>query len=1109
MNITGSPDISVLDFLVAFNISGATPKIDITNNSTGAHLNNCTWWYVITTPSNTPIHTGTVTSPDKSGVWAPFTVPYLWPVFDTQIEYSDASSYVITLYVKDSANTTYELRKTALITRANGNTCKSLGNFGVASVLIAVSCSNANIKGIDSTNYAYQKQLAPTSSTNKWTLSYPMDSNGNNPANYVANNTPNVLMPVGYSSKGYQIYFTTTAIYTVNDGVTVIVAYKFRNDFGVFCNVDLCPLINQIQGLYNKLTKRCGISEEIELRDKLLRINTLLDMVFIGIDQPLCNVDIAEKIEEIKKIGGFDCNCFCSTGVNQINTINPSSGAGGCCPISKNVIDKETGNAPSNCPGSFFPANVRNATDTATIGIAYNANDMVSIMNADSSWQEYGIAFVQGNCKIGWFLNNSSVIPPDVKVIIIPDVNGGGGQDGDGSGSGVNFQQDIYLRGTNAPPPACPDSFYPANVWNYGNTAIIGLANNPVDLVSILNADISWNTFATYFVLSNCMVGSNLKDPNNIPVNRIMVTLPDVNNNEASTVNKKIVINGTQNYPTACPSSFYPARVYTPDGVTLIGIANNITDLVSLLNSNAAWQAFGVAQGVDNCNVKWTLINANNIPPNVPIDTNVTSTTCVDNAQNYQLIMSDVCITGSSITISSYPLNVYADFGAGAGSEFIGNFASQALLIIALNAFASKPATVTFSAGSAVDIVKIKSTSCNPPITLTATGVSTDFLLHGVNHSNLSAATPTKNGYLAISLKTTTLLGRIPGSANAERIFHVIKLSNGHTVAMESSTGKVFFYDNSNPRMPWLYKTVQLNTVISGANGNFTGTPLSSYKFGSSASPTLFSLYSVTDYFGTAMFDNQIYIFEAKTGTGWHISATTGVIHSFQDQQLIGRVPRVLLNNTIYFTQDGNLSDVVGLGGVTPGKIVTLDVTNFNAGGITQQLIMGSERVWAASYNGANIIYFVGESGTVVEYSVLSGGVTATHSGIFPPGFIFHQRVNVLFYMGKIYCTSVHQYGYLLPKIDTATWTVSEFMLSPPSPFTSAALYNFLPLGNCLAVVTYNAQDPSVASNGCVALYKMDGTYVGNVPMDFAADIYNVVAFPNQTIISPNSFIPL
>ncbi len=315
LSISTSPDISILDFGVLFDISTATPHVIITNLSSGPDLASCVWWYELRTPSTTPIHLGVSTSPDMSGVWTPVTVPDTWPLFDSQIEFSNSNPYSITLFVKDGAGNIFQLNKTTLITRPNGNEATTIGNFGVAAILVEVMCSKSKIYGSDTTNYAYQTKLG-TMQTNKWTLAYPMDSNGNIPAPFDITNAPKVIFPIGFSAEGYQIYMNSFATYDFGGGVTIKIQYKFQKVFAVYCNVDLCALTCEIDGMRKSLESNCGITEAGDIRDKLLRIDTILIQCLIGISMPLCGKDVPAMVEEIKKIGGFTCCCVGTTGIN-------------------------------------------------------------------------------------------------------------------------------------------------------------------------------------------------------------------------------------------------------------------------------------------------------------------------------------------------------------------------------------------------------------------------------------------------------------------------------------------------------------------------------------------------------------------------------------------------------------------------------------------------------------------------------------------------------------------------------------------------------------------------------------------------------------------------
>lgn len=1128
-----SPDISALSYKVLYDLSGAIPTIVLTNLSTVTNASNLTWWYVITTPSGIPIHAGSATAPDVNHVaWTTLQIPnYAWTTpFGNppcgQVEFGADVPYICTLYVKDSLGDTYELAILQTITRPNGNSQKSCGNFGRAVVNLEVKCNEnpAMVYCNVNTNLAYNNKVIPDVQTSEWILTYPPDSQGNQPANAVATNTPSVKFPVSYSGDGYVIFFNNFCTYDMGNGATIKLQYKAINpktgsggiSFAVLCNVNLCKLSCQIQEFYNLSKKTCGTLEIAGLNAKMTQMNLLLNQAIIGVFFPLCGIDVPALILQIQAIGDLDDNCDCGCGDSGVNfsyptSANPSNG-GGCCPVSSDVIDAGTGIAPTNCPLSYFPVNVKDPTGVTNIGIAYDVNGMVAILNSYPAWAAYGTAFAQGNCKIGWFAANSGTTIPDVKVEIITDVNGGSGQDGNGTGSGVIFQTDIYLRGTLDPPPPCPNSFYPANVYNYDNTAIIGVANNPLDVATLLNADPVWSTYGTWYAQSNCNINVNLTNPDNIPTNRIIVTLIAVDNG-SSTVNKKIVTHGTSNYPPACPSSFYPAKVYDAPGTGLLGIANNINDVCSLMNADSSWITYGTVAPLDNCNVKWTLISSGSIPPDTQVDTNVGSTTCVNGDQIYQITMDDLCVTGGTVTPGSYPINLYVDYSLGGGTQFVGNFATQALAVTGLNASSGKPASITFSAGSAVNLFIATNTNCtayNQTIAITTDAGSSNFLLQGANHSNLNGATPTRNGYFAATLKNNTLIGRLSGAVNTDFRFHVVKLSNGDTVHLESNTGKVYFYTNANPNAPFLYATVQLSTI--DAN-NFTGNPHSPYKYGASSTASYYSLYCPTDYFGAGMYLNHIFVFEATTGSAWQISSA-GVVTSFKDARLKGKCPRVMYNDVIYFTQDGDLETYTGSSGVLAGAIVKLDTTTFNAGGLSTQTLITNllDEMWSATYDGAGSIYFSCKYSSIVKYNVLTGLVVSTQMYVLPgfaPGQAqYYGRLNSVYFQGEIYHTPAYALSHFMPIIDVSTYAVRDVLSQPAWP-TARTLYNFLPLGNCLGILTYNGSDtasPASGPRGAMAIYKLDGTYICDINLGGAVDMYNVVAFGNQNTYLPTAF---
>ena len=406
-----SPDISSLSFGILYDISGATPNIILTNASTVIHASLLTWWYVITTPSNTPIHSGSLLTPDVINAnWSTLQIPAnSWPLLFGnppcgQVEFSPGAPYVCTLYVKDSTNTVYSLTIAQTIVRPNGNTSNSCGNFGVSSANVEVKCySNpAVVFCSERTNYTYNNVVAPVigSMSSLWTLVYPPDANGNNPANGTAQDTPYVNFPVGYNGDGYTLFLNQYASYDMGNGATIRVQYKAINPktgvngltFAVLCNIDLCRLQCQMQAFYELSEKHCNTVENSDYAYKKTNINYLFSQAIAGIIQPLCQIDIPAIVVKIQGIlgnVGGNCDCGCTdAGVNfNYPTGTGGTSSGGCCPVSVSVLDDGTGLAPSLCPLSYFPAEVKDPTNSTVIGTAYSVNDLVAILNSNTAWQ--------------------------------------------------------------------------------------------------------------------------------------------------------------------------------------------------------------------------------------------------------------------------------------------------------------------------------------------------------------------------------------------------------------------------------------------------------------------------------------------------------------------------------------------------------------------------------------------------------------------------------------------------------------------------------------------------------------------------------------------------
>jgi hypothetical protein len=313
LQIINSADIQFLDFSPTWDISGTLPTISVVNQSAGPNLAGMTWWFIAKSPSLSLIHEGSELNPDISGTWATHTLSDNWPRPFNSIEFSGAP-YELTLYAMDSAGNIYSLTKTATICRPPGNTDLSKNPYGVATTKLQVKCEQARIFFQDTTNHVY-RGLDGTRLNSVLKVVYPIDETGIVPDPFVAANFSTILVPISYSNDNYQYLQTTVYDYEFDDDVHVRIRYQSRSKngasavrFPVLCNIDLCPLVCAVADLANEIeTGSC--SNLSEANRKLSLINPKLMMAMIGKQEPLCGIDVAALVEEIKEIGGFTCDC--------------------------------------------------------------------------------------------------------------------------------------------------------------------------------------------------------------------------------------------------------------------------------------------------------------------------------------------------------------------------------------------------------------------------------------------------------------------------------------------------------------------------------------------------------------------------------------------------------------------------------------------------------------------------------------------------------------------------------------------------------------------------------------------------------------------------------
>lgn len=331
-----SPDISSLQVCVTWNLSNSQPQLDLVNMSTGLNLADVVYAFLIKSPSQTIINDGNVNDPDISGIWDTWTFysanpdPTLsppptdytvapWPRPFNQIEWSGAP-YSIEVFAKDSVGNIFSYVIEQEICRPAGNTNLSNNTYGKGNVTITLNCNNANAFFENITNTSY-KGLAGTQESSILKVLYPDDETDTAPQPFVLPSFSNALVPITYDSDNYEFVYNAVYLYEFANCSSVLIKYYTKRRFQVNCNIDLCPLVCEVAKLIQQSeTGNCTNLQEVN--EKLLLINGKLNLALIAKTQPLCGIDLPTLIEEIKLIGGFDCDCCTPSGIQPFNSAN-------------------------------------------------------------------------------------------------------------------------------------------------------------------------------------------------------------------------------------------------------------------------------------------------------------------------------------------------------------------------------------------------------------------------------------------------------------------------------------------------------------------------------------------------------------------------------------------------------------------------------------------------------------------------------------------------------------------------------------------------------------------------------------------------------------------
>jgi len=303
---------------VLLDFSNAVPTAKVTNLSTVVNAANLEWIFEFLSPSNTPIHIGDFSDPDVDNVaFTDYTFTEQIPLVMGQLEFSNASAYSIKVSVKDLAGIVYSLTKTGSLCKPNGNVGNN--NFGVADVSIEVKCGTAQLYVTDKTNLIY-KSIVGTKYSTSVEVTYPKDENGNTLAAVVVNSIP-ALLPIKYEGDGHEVYVVHKYDYNLGDNFNVRIRYSFSKVFGVWCNVNLQPLLCEVSKVTKVLSENCfDTVENREKHRKLGLANSKMLQAVIGVMQPLLGFDVPTIVEDVKRILEIECDCCRPSGISNVGT---------------------------------------------------------------------------------------------------------------------------------------------------------------------------------------------------------------------------------------------------------------------------------------------------------------------------------------------------------------------------------------------------------------------------------------------------------------------------------------------------------------------------------------------------------------------------------------------------------------------------------------------------------------------------------------------------------------------------------------------------------------------------------------------------------------------
>lgn len=528
----------------------------------------------------------------------------------------------------------------------------------------------------------------------------------------------------------------------------------------------------------------------------------------------------------------------------------------------------------------------------------------------------------------------------------------------------------------------------------------------------------------------------------------------------------------------------FPCKIYDVQGLTVIGIAYNINDAITLLANNSGWSYMGTPYigGVNS--ILWSPKGGSatsNIPA-VKTNPNVTDSTVTGNTQVYQVNVTDI-FSGGQVTNFQFPMNIYISSNGDANVS-LGSFNSPTEIASAVQTYIASlvsPPTTAVTVTPAnyetqLSFVIYNSLPTTPiSIVLTTDVLSSQVVVYAGNTKQTALGAQAVYGIDLSNNKVMGILGAITNSSNGY-LNQSIQVGDNLVIG-DGSTGKIYVYNMTNPLQPRLVGFVQLNTVVMA---NFQGTPLYDSE------NWFWSLHFVSSLNNSN--PNLVYVVESLTGTIWQVDVINMKLigTAFQSNTLIGKKPQLICNDKLYFTQDGNLESGTGQSsGVGRGSIVILATTQtFNSGSLST-LAVTSNYVLAADVDYNGNIYFLDAIGAVTIVNAFTGTNIALGT-IFPATASTFASLKI---NGNQLYASSQAWGTQTYNPNTGELVTFDDLDLPSGSSPNTSHYGFTVTNTDMGLLTFTNSTYGAG----VAKYTLSGQFVGLVFGNF--NFYNVIPF--------------